>query len=272
MFFYLSKLIWIVLQPTAALILLLWLGLLALSLRRRRLGLGLVAVAALGLAVSGFAPIGAVLILPLEERFGRADPEGAVAGIVVLGGAVDPEVGERRGTVALQESGERMTEAVALARRFPQARIVFTGGSAAVFPDGTTEAQAAARFFEEMGVPAERLVFEDRSRNTAENAAFTRAMVDPEPGSTWLLVTSAYHMPRAMGCFRAAGFPVGPWPVDYRTGGREDRWRLQYAPAYRLQMVDTAVREWVGLAAYRLTGRTDALLPAPVQAAGGPSR
>ncbi|MCX5493471.1 YdcF family protein [Kaistia dalseonensis] len=263
MFFYAAKLIWFVLQPSAALILLLVAGILAIGLQRVRLGASLMVVATVGLVIAGFLPLGPALLLPLEERFPRPVLDGPVTGIVVLGGGVDQYIGEARDLVALPDAGDRMTEAVALALRFPEARIVFTGGTAALVPDGNTEGQAAARFFRSMGIPDSRVTIEDKSRDTVENARFTKAMVQPRPGERWLLVTSAWHMPRAMGCFRAAGWPMLAWPTDYRTAGMRDLWQLIPRPAYGLTQVDVGAREWIGLLAYRLSGRTDALFPSP---------
>jgi uncharacterized SAM-binding protein YcdF (DUF218 family) len=149
---------------------------------------------------------------------------------------------------------------VALARRFPEARIVFSGGSAELVPDGYTEGAAARRFFRAMGIEDARVTIEEASRNTAENARLSAALVGARAGERWLLVTSAFHMPRAMGSFRAAGWSPMPWPTDYRTRGPEDRLPR---PSLGLSLVDLAAKEWVGLVAYRLTGRTDALFPGP---------
>lgn len=107
----------------------------------------------------------------------------------------------------------------ALARRYPQARLVFTGGSGNLGGGSPSESEIVGRYADPMGLPRTRLILEDRSRNTRENAAFTADMVKPKPGERWLLVTSAWHMPRAIGCFRQAGFAVIAYPVDYRTGG-----------------------------------------------------
>jgi uncharacterized SAM-binding protein YcdF (DUF218 family) len=199
----------------------------------------------------------------LEERFPRpAHLPGPVAGIVVLGGAVEQELTAAHGIPALNGAAERMTEAVALARRHPDARLVFTGGSAAVIPGGPSEADTARRLFADLGVPAERLAFEQDSRNTHENAVLTRRLVQPGAGETWLLVTSASHMPRAMGSFRGAGWNVTPWPVNYTTGRDPTLWWRWPFPT-RLNQAEWALREWIGLVAYRLMGRTDAVLPAP---------
>ena len=117
--------------------------------------------------------------------------------------------------------------------------------------------------FEKLGVPPDRITLESRSRNTAENAVYSKALVAPKPGERWLLVTSAMHMPRAIGAFREAGFPVEAYPVDYKTNGWQDLGSLVGSLSAGLRQTDTALHEWIGLIAYRLTGKSSALLPAP---------
>jgi uncharacterized SAM-binding protein YcdF (DUF218 family) len=165
--------------------------------------------------------------------------------------------------VALDEAAERLTVAAELARRYPHARVLFSGGSNAVIFDEGTEATFAVRQLQDLGVAPERIIAEDRSRNTIENAVFSRRLADPKPGERWLLVTSAYHMPRSMAAFRAAGFPVEPYPVDWRTRGLIDALRPFASLGDGLRRTDTAVREWVGLVAYRLAGKTAELFPGP---------
>jgi uncharacterized SAM-binding protein YcdF (DUF218 family) len=125
------------------------------------------------------------------------------------------------------------------------------------------EAEYALALFESFGIARERLTPEDKSHNTVENALFSKALADPKPGERWLLVTSAYHMPRAIGIFRRAGFAVDAYPVDWRTRGRVDLVMPFDSLTGGLRRTDTAVREWVGLAAYRITGQSSALFPAP---------
>jgi uncharacterized SAM-binding protein YcdF (DUF218 family) len=150
-----------------------------------------------------------------------------------------------------------------LARRYPVARIVFSGGSGRLIYEGATEAELAARLFASFGIAKERIVLEDQSRDTEENARFTKALLQPKPGERWLLVTSAHHMPRSIGVFRAAGFPVEAYPVDYRTRGAIDVARPFATLGDGLRRTDTAAREWVGLLIYRATARTTELFPAP---------
>ena len=156
-----------------------------------------------------------------------------------------------------------MTAAVELARRYPSARIVFSGGDASVMFRGANESDIALALFEALGLPRERVLREDRSRNTAENAVFTKALVDPKPGERWLLVTSGYHMPRAIGSFRRAGFAVEAYPVDWRTRGGLGAAIPFSSIGDGLRRTDTALREWVGLVTYRMAGRTSALFPGP---------
>jgi uncharacterized SAM-binding protein YcdF (DUF218 family) len=121
----------------------------------------------------------------------------------------------------------------------------------------------AKTLWRELGVPESQMIFEAGARNTYENALFTQALVQPRADQRWLLVTSAWHMPRAMGIFRALGMKPIAWPVDYRTSGTADDWRPPGDGSRALRNVEAGLREWVGLLVYRLTGKTDALLPAP---------
>jgi uncharacterized SAM-binding protein YcdF (DUF218 family) len=260
-----SKFVGYVLQPSVLLLVFLLAALVALWLGRSRLAGWLLAGGVAILVAGGVLPLANWLLLPLEQRFQRPDiSTGKIDGIIVLGGAVDPRISKARNVQAFNEAGERMTEALVLARRHPDAKLVFTGGSAAIFYPSAKESDGAKLLFQDFGLgdPA-RLVLEDRSRNTWENAVFTKALVKPQPGQRWLLVTSASHMPRAIGNFRKAGFDVEPWPVDYRTAGPQDAWRLFDSPSKGLRRLEVAVHEWLGLIANWLTGRSDAILPAP---------
>lgn len=261
-FFVASKLFWLLLRPNTLALALALAGL-ALVWRGRRSGRWPLALGLGWYAAVFLLPVSTALLLPLESRFARpAALSGPVAGIVVLGGAVEQNLTVAHGIPALNGAAERMTEAVALALRHPQARLVFTGGSAAVVPGGPTEADTARRLFGDLGLAPARLIFEDESRNTWENALLTHRLVRPAAGETWLLVTSASHMPRAVGSFRQAGWAVVPWPVNYTTGADPGLWYNWPFPT-RLNQAEGALREWLGLLVYRLTGRSAALLPGP---------
>jgi uncharacterized SAM-binding protein YcdF (DUF218 family) len=188
-------------------------GLLLLPTSFARTGRWLAFVSLIVLAILGLSPIGNALIIPLEDRFPPWDAaRGAPDGIIVLGGAID----------ASGPHNERLVVVPELLRRYPNARILFSGGSGALSDDADAEASFAAGLLESFGIARNRIILEDRSRNTVENAVFSKAIIQPKPGERWLLVTSAYHMPRAIGVFRKAGFPVEPYPVDWRTRPAED--------------------------------------------------
>ncbi len=200
--------------------------------------------------------------LPLENRFPRPPPPAHVDGVVVLGGALEMFISADRGIPSLNREAERMTELVALARRWPDAKIVFSGGYSSLLAGGMAEAEVARRLVEQLGVTPGRVLLESQARDTYENAVFSKTLANPSPGETWLLVTSAMHMPRSVAIFRKAGWSVLPWPVAYETP-------LGFSSAAMAslgkkdQVLEDAGHEWAGLLVYWMEGRTDALLPAP---------
>lgn len=266
MFYILAKVLWFLLQPSSLMVGAVIAGAALIGTAWRRLARWLLWGAAVALVIGGLSPLGDLLIRPLENRFERVDLERGgdrIAGIIVLGGSEDNRAIGAPELAALNEAAERYTEAVALARRLPGARVVFTGGSATLTRAERPEAEVAAKLFEGLGVAKDRVTFESQSRDTFENALLTARIVKPSPRDRWLLVTSAWHMPRAMGCFRQAGFAVEPWPVDYRTPRRFELTRLHTSIPEGLKRIDFVMREYIGLVMYYLAGRTAALLPGP---------
>lgn len=231
--------------------------------RTRRFGLRLLFFASLILVLLAVLPVGRLMLQALEDRFPRPPaPLERVDGVAMLGGAFSAKLAEARSEVALNEAAERIFAFMELARRYPEARLAFAGGSGQLAPGRLTETELLGRALAQAGFADPRLVVEDRSRNTWENALLLREVVRPQPGERWVLVTSAWHMPRAIGSFRKAGWEVIAWPVDFRTfpGGG---FGLGFNLARGLEAFDVAAREWIGLAGYRLLGRTGALFPAP---------
>ena len=264
MFFYIAKVLWFVLQPSV-IVLIVLAGALFARAKSRDVTSARLLFIAIGILVAAMSPIPNALTLPLEQRFARTSLSGEpIAGIIILGGSEEPVIAANRSVHALNDAGERFTEAVALSRRLPQAKIVFSGGSGALLPQVGSEAETARAILIDLGVAPERIIVESQSRDTWENANFTKAIVKPQPGERWLLVTSAWHMPRSMGIFRAADFPIEPWPVDYRTAGWSDVLRFPQSPAEGLRRLELVMREYVGLAVYAVTGRSNSLFPGPV--------
>jgi uncharacterized SAM-binding protein YcdF (DUF218 family) len=263
MFFILSKTVGFIAVPSNLLVMIGLAGIALLFTRFVRAGRRLLVASVILIAAIGVLPVGNALFLPLEERFPPWNPAlGTPTGIIVIGGAISSGKSAARGRVSLNEAAERVTDVVGLALRYPNARIVFSGGNANLF-SGPSEANFALRFFESLGLPRDRITVEAQSRDTAENAVFTKRLIAPKPGERWLLVTSAFHMPRAIGAFRQAGFPVEAYPVNYQTAGWEDLWVFSGSLMGGTGRTDKAVREWLGLFAYWVTGRTPVLFPGP---------
>jgi uncharacterized SAM-binding protein YcdF (DUF218 family) len=252
-------------QPSNLIVLLGLIGLTLTRTRFARAGWRLAAGSLVLIGLIGFLPLGRALSLPLENRFPPWDATGATpAGIVVLGGAISADMLATRGEIGINEAAERVVAVPALAKRYPAARIIYSGGDAGLFVHYESEADVVTDLFESLGIPASRLTLEGRSRNTIENAVYSKALAHPKPGERWLLVTSALHMPRAMGAFRQAGFAVEAYPVDYQTNGWRDLLDLSGSLSAALRRTDSAFHEWIGLVAYRVAGKTPELLPGPL--------
>lgn len=256
--FELSKLAAPLLDPRTCLFVVLLLGTLLLWTPLRRFGRWLVSLCVLSGLLFVLLPIGPTLLHRLEHRFPRpaAALPASLDGIIALGGDFSVTLAEEYGPGSA--FSPRLAALADLGRRYPEARLVFSGGSGRLIP-GRVEAELAPQILAALGLDPARVTYEGQSRNTRENATLSRALVEPKPGETWLLVTSASHMPRAVGAFRSVGWPVLAYPVEFQavSGGRRfslDGGMAQFAEA---------IREGAGLAYYRLRGWTDALFPAP---------
>jgi uncharacterized SAM-binding protein YcdF (DUF218 family) len=264
LFFFLSKTVGIMLMPTNFMIGIGLVGAMLLATRFARLGRKLMIVSVALLAICGFSPLGNWLLYPLEARFPPWNArQGAPDGIIVLGGSIDTSLSAAHGGAVVRTTADRIIAAAALAHQYPNARILFTGGSANLISNDAREADYAAALFESLGIARARLMMERRSRNTQENAEFSRAMVAPKSGERWLLVTSAFHMPRSVGLFRKAGFNVEPYPVDWHVGEGGDLLTFFSMANEGLAHTEVALHEWLGLVAYRASGKIDELLPGP---------
>jgi uncharacterized SAM-binding protein YcdF (DUF218 family) len=243
MFYVLSKVFWLLAAPTAALILLTGASTFWAAIRRSKTGAWLAALGACGLIIGGFTPVSTWLLRPLENRFPQWEtgPQPAPDGIIVLSG----------------ESGERITVLAELIRRFPQARLVYSG------IEGISQGPELLTKFARLGGDPARITLEPQSRNTAENASYSAQLINPGPTERWLLVTSAFHMPRAMGCFRRAGFRIEPYPMQFKTARGPQSFLESINASEALKRLDIAAKEWVGLTVYRIMGWTDAWFPGP---------
>lgn len=255
LFFVISKLVWAVIRPETILLLVLGGGLVALHRQRIQLAKWLVGIPFVFLAALFVFPLGEIILRPLELSYPRNPQTSDVDGIIVLGGAEDQNLSSYWRQPVTNEGAERFLSAIALAHQYPDAKVMFTGGSGKLGGSGGNANNVAQSIFLSAGVDPERLIIENRSRNTAENARFSRELLGSDDDGTWILVTSAFHMRRAVASFCAAGWAnLVPWPTDYRSGDFFDRigWDL----AGHLDALNVGVKEWVGILAYKLTGRS----------------
>jgi uncharacterized SAM-binding protein YcdF (DUF218 family) len=263
MSFALGKLAWWALRPSSLLLMVLMLGLVLRLVGRRASGRVIIGAAIAALASVAVLPAGAWLLAPLEARFPPPTLPASVDGIIVLGGAIDPVRSTDRRQLSLNGSAERLTAFAELARRFPRAKLIFTGGTGSLVDTASREADWLAPLLPTLGLGEGRVLLERESRNTIENAAFSRALAKPAAGEIWVLITSAAHMPRSVGVFRAQSWPVVGYPVDYQTPTRPLAAGLGFDLPQGLILLDAAAYEWLGLAYYYIRGATESLYPRP---------
>ncbi|MET0173371.1 MAG: YdcF family protein [Agrobacterium vaccinii] len=250
------------LQPLSLAFFLCFAGAALALLRFRKMGGALSLCAASLLFVTLYTTAGSVALQVLEDhvRKPQADPAD-LSCIIVLGGAFETLVTTSRGGVEFNQAAERFVETARLALKYPQAKVLISGGDGSISGAYEGEANASERFFSAFGIAPERLIKENTSRNTLENARNTAGMLRDNGLSDCLLITSAFHMPRSLGLFRAVGLSVTAWPVDYRTTGIETLGFDFTQPSLNAQQTATAAREWLGLVGYYLTGRIGSMLP-----------
>ena len=255
MLFALSKIGWLFAAPSRILLI----AAIAGAAMRRR-GRWLLWAALAIIAAVAVVPVGGMGLARLEATFPPLKSPARIDGILVIGGALNARDFDEWPASGFNPAFGRLYEAAHLAKANPQARLIDIGGPTPALPGRRPEADEAADVLVALGVPRARIEIERRSRNTYENAINAAAIAHPKPGEVWVLVTSAFHMPRAMGCFRVAGFAPLADPVDYRWLGSVS---LGFEVAGGLDDFDLAAHEYFGLLSYRLLGRTPSLWPRP---------
>lgn len=271
MFFVLSKILWFFADPANLILLALVVGGTLVQVRSpslKRAGRWTFLLGLLAFMLAAVFPIGQQAFLQLENRFPIPTqlPE-KVTGIVVAGGVLDPVVSNARGQVSVNDAVDRLFAMAELAARYPDAKLIYSAGSGSLTRQDLKEADFVLPLLVRLGIPASRVLLENRSRNTYENAIFSRDVAGADAAGTWILITSAFHMPRAVGTFRKAGWTVVPYPTDYNYEP-ERKWGIGFFPRSGLNRLSAAAHEWIGLLAYRLSGRSDAVFPGPERVPG----
>jgi uncharacterized SAM-binding protein YcdF (DUF218 family) len=255
--FLISKLIWLVAQPLSIAFIFVALAALFGLVGFRKLG-GLSAlISALVLFVTLYTTAGSYALQNLEDRYAKPSDPQSLSCMIVLGGVFESEVTTARGGIEFNQAADRFVEALRLALKYPQSRILISGGDGSFSGVYEGEAQASERFFTAFGVPADRMVKDSTSRTTYENTVNTTQLLEAAGLKDCALITSAFHMPRSIALFKKAGITVAPWPVDFRTSGKVTLSFDFTQPALNAQLTATAVREWMALVGYRIAGRID---------------
>ncbi len=263
MFFWLSKILWAVVSPGMLLILLLALGLLFHFKGLEKLSIVLLFLSLGGFLIIAITPLPQLFFSVLENRFPvTKELPKRIDGIIVLGGSVEEAIYEQKGLVTLNSTAERLSEFVKLGRAYPKAKMVFTGGTNNLSAVGKTEADTSRQFFKDVGFDVSRIVFEDQSRNTIENVKHAKEIIKPKKDENWILVTSAFHMPRSVGVFRKQEWDVIPYPTDFRLDETKS-YGLHYDIIDGLSILDVGLHEYAGLIVYYLKGETQSLFPSP---------
>lgn len=261
MFFLASKLIWVLLRPETLLLVLFVTGWLLLRVGKARVGQSISLLSILACCLISVFPVGDAFLSPLEKAYTMEPEIWKVSGIIVLGGGESDIQSNAWSQPNTGDAGDRLITALALAREHPGVVVLFTGGSGRLM-GGVSGAEIARDIFLGAGLAEGRLILEGTSRNTSENATMSLELVPDNLDGEWLLVTSAFHMRRAVASFCAAGWKnIVPWPTDYRTGGFAER--IGWNFAINLNDLNVGVREWIGLTAYRLSGRTSDAIEVP---------
>ncbi len=261
LFFFISKLVWLLVSPDNLLLILILITLIFLFIGKQKIARNLLSTISALLFVIAFFPVGEWLLYPLESHF-QTNPDlpDKIDGIIVLSGAEDAELSHLWGQVELGGTAERDLSFLTLARQHPKAKLLFTGGSGSLLKQEYKGADVAKKLFMQQNFDISRIIFERESRNTFENVIYSKKIVKPIKSENWILITTGWHMPRSVGIFCKAEWPVIPYPVDHQTH-KGNLFRINFDLSGNLNTLKTGIKEWLGLFAYYLSGKTTAFLP-----------
>lgn len=260
-FFYISKIIWLLVSPDSLLLLLTIISLVLLYIGKIQLAKKTLTITSLLFIIIALFPIGEWLLYPLESRFNTNPPlPKKVDGIVVLSGAESPELSHIWNQVELGGAAERNLAFLNLARQYSTAKLIFTGGTGSLTKQQYKAADVAEKLFKQQNFDINRIIFERKSRNTYENAIYSKEIAKPLKNENWLLITTSWHMPRSLGIFCKADWQVIPYPVDHQTN-KDNLFRIDFNLSRNLNTLKTGIKEWLGLFAYYLSGKTTSLFP-----------
>jgi len=254
LFFWLSKLAWLFIAPDSVLIIIFVFGLIFMLKGKLRLAKSIFILLFVIFITIGFFPVGEWVLYPLEKQYPHNPKLENIDGIIVLGGAEDAVRSDLWKQPVVGSAAERFFAAIYLAKQYPEARMIYTSGSGSLVDQELKGADAARQLFVQQGLDVSKIIFERQSRNTWENAVLSKKLAKPEEGENWVLITTAWHMPRSMGIFCKVGWQVTPYPVDF-VSIYNKLIRLDWNFSYHLNNLKFGMKEWIGLAAYQFTGK-----------------
>ena len=255
LFYWLSKLVWLIISPDSLLLLFLSATFFLFLFKKDVLAKRMLGFLLMIVTIVAVFPIGEWLLYPLESKYPNNPELEGVDGIIVLAGSEHHALSKLWDQVIVGEAIERNLAFMMLARLHPEAKLVFSGGVGSMLQQDYKAADVAKRLYQEQGMNVSKIIFERESRNTWQSALLSKNLVNPEAGTNWVLITTAWHMPRSMGIFCKVGWQVTPYPVDYYTQPGS-LMRLSWGFASNLNKLVIAVKEWVGLVTYKFTGKS----------------
>jgi uncharacterized SAM-binding protein YcdF (DUF218 family) len=260
-FFYASKLIWLFVSPDSLLLLFILVSLVLFYIGKHKLAKYLLSVTSGLFLIIAFFPVGEWLLYPLESRF-QANPTlpEKVDGIIVLSGAENTELSYLWNQNEINAAVERDISFIELAKNHPEAKLIFTGGTGSLLNQKFKGADVAQKLFQQLSFNSKKILFERESRNTYENVIFSKKLASPIVTENWILITTGWHMPRSVGIFCKAEWPVIPYPVDHQTK-KGNIFRIDFDLATNLYYLKIGVKEWIGLVAYFFSGKTKSIFP-----------
>ncbi len=234
----------------------------ALRFWKRALGNKLLILSGALFLILGFLPIGHNMMVFLETRYERpiSIPKN-IDGIIVLGGTFKSSLSHKRQMLATNGNIARMIDFVDLSRKYPKAKLIFSGGSGNIYDPKRKEADDAKAFLEMIGIDTHKIIFERNSRNSYENVKYSKELIQPKEGEAWLLVTSAFHIPRSLSIFKQQNWEVIPYPSAPKTDGEYRLLPQPFSVLGNFLMLQIALKEFIGIAIYYFSGKSAFLFP-----------
>jgi uncharacterized SAM-binding protein YcdF (DUF218 family) len=261
MFFSLSKIFWVMISPLN-LLGICFVLVIILSAIRQRIYTKILCFFSVIFLFFGVMPVGHDALTFLENRFPKPrEMPGQVDGIILLGGAISTELSYARGETVVGHSGGRLLTFLQLAQKYPSAKLIVTGGSGSLLSQDIKEADYARELFESLGIEDGHILYERESRNTFENALFVRDLIGASASQTWIVITSAYHMPRSIGAFQQQGIYPIPYPTAYITDGEFYIYPRDFDILEQYRYLNLALKEYIGNAVYFIGQKSNSLMP-----------